>query len=246
MTEFDGSNWAKPEFSDAYRENADIFIVERRRMFHIVKSYYVQFFSRNKQRSILDLGCGDGILSNELLNVDGSLSATLVDGSADMLDKARERLKRFKDVHYVNASFQDIIGQRILERQFDFIFSSLAIHHLTMDEKTALFKTIYSHLSGGGHFLNIDVVLAPAEPLEKWYLSLWKEWIDERKETLGREGGPFDNIIQRYKDNKDNKPDTLDDQLKVLERIGFRDVDCYYKYGIFSMYGGRKYKRLRQ
>lgn len=44
MKEFDRSNWAKPEFSDAYRENADIFVVERRRMFHIVKSYYVHFF----------------------------------------------------------------------------------------------------------------------------------------------------------------------------------------------------------
>lgn len=50
----------------------------------------------------------------------------------------------------------------------------------------------------------------------------------------------YDDIIQRYKDNRDNKPDTLDKQLKALKSVGFKDVDCYYKYGIFTMYGGRK------
>lgn len=88
--------------------------------------------------------------------------------------------------------------------------------------------------------MNIDVVLSPTENLEKWYLLLWKEWIDERKKSSGTEGHYFDDIIDRYKNNKDNKPDTLEDQLNALKGIGFRDVDCFYKYGIFSMYGGRK------
>ena len=88
--------------------------------------------------------------------------------------------------------------------------------------------------------MNIDCILAPTETLEQWYLALWNEWIDEKKKAAGIEGNYFDDIIRRYKDNKDNKPDTLDDQLNALKVIGFRDVDCFYKYGIFVMYGGRK------
>jgi len=57
---------------------------------------------------------------------------------------------------------------------------------------------------------------------------------------MGIEGNSSDDIIQRYKDNRDNKPDTLDEQLNALKSVGFKDVDCYYKYGIFTMYGGRK------
>jgi len=91
-----------------------------------------------------------------------------------------------------------------------------------------------------GYFLNIDVILAPAETIEHWYLSLWMEWISERKTTVGIEDNSYDDIIQRYKDNRDNKPDTLDEQLKDLKSVGFKDVDCFYKYGIFIMYGGRK------
>jgi tRNA (cmo5U34)-methyltransferase len=37
-----------------------------------------------------------------------------------------------------------------------------------------------------------------------------------------------------------NKPDTLKNQMDTLREIGFKDVDCFYKYGIFSMFGGRK------
>jgi tRNA (cmo5U34)-methyltransferase len=71
-------------------------------------------------------------------------------------------------------------------------------------------------------------------------MSLWKEWIAERKSLLGIEGAYYDDIIRRYKENKDNKPDTLEDQLNALKATGFNEVDCFYKYGIFTMYGGRK------
>jgi hypothetical protein len=91
-----------------------------------------------------------------------------------------------------------------------------------MKEKKALFKTIYSHLNVRGYFLNIDVILAPSDALEQWYLSLWREWISERKITMGIEGNAYDDIIQRYKDNRDNKPDTLDEQINALKSTWFQ------------------------
>jgi tRNA (cmo5U34)-methyltransferase len=47
-------------------------------------------------------------------------------------------------------------------------------------------------------------------------------------------------VPQRYKANSDNVPDTLRVQLEALEKIGFRQVDCYYKFGIYVMFGGQK------
>ena len=64
--------------------------------------------------------------------------------------------------------------------------------------------------------------------------------MDERKAALGIKGNYFSDIIRRYKGLEENKPDTLDDQLNTLRNFGFKDVDCFYKYGIFSMYGGMK------
>jgi tRNA (cmo5U34)-methyltransferase len=240
MTEFNKSQWAKPEFTQGYRDSADVYIVERKRMLGILKSFYEHFSGSKPNSHILDLGCGDGIVIYELLKVNNSIEATLIDGSEDMLNKAKDRLKDFEDLHFIRASFQEILNENTTLQNYDFIVSSLAIHHLTLEEKTALFRTIYSHLNAGGYFLNIDVVLAPSDALEKWYLLLWEKWIDERKALLGIEGRQYGDIIERYKDNTDNKPDTLAAQLRALQTMGFKDVDCFYKYGIFTMYGGKK------
>jgi tRNA (cmo5U34)-methyltransferase len=240
MTEFDKSQWMKPEFAQEYRDSADVYIVERRRLLETLKSFYGHFIGNKPSNRVLDLGSGDGIIISELLKIDNFIDATLIDGSEDMLNKAKDLLKDFKNVHFIRASFQEILNKNIALKKYDFIVSSLAIHHLTMQEKTALFKAIYAHLDIGGHFLNIDVILAPSNALEQWYLLLWKQWIEERKSSLGIEGKHYDDIIRRYKDNTDNKPDTLEAQLDALQTIGFKDVDCFYKYGVFTMYGGKK------
>jgi tRNA (cmo5U34)-methyltransferase len=240
MTAFSDSNWAKADFAREYRDGAEIFVIERRRLFAILQSFYRYFMKEGRTRTMLDLGCGDGIVSQQILEEDKSVSATLLDGSEDMLKNARARLSRFENVQYVHGSFQDLLNKNIFKQSFDFAVSSPAIHHLKMNEKRRLFERIYSALNPGGFFVNIDVVLAPSDVLDRWYMSLWKEWITETKSTLRIKGDYYEDIILRYKDNKDNKPDTLDDQLNALKAIGYTDVDCFYKYGIFTMYGGRK------
>ena len=47
-------------------------------------------------------------------------------------------------------------------------------------------------------------------------------------------------LLSFYKKKLENKPSGLVEQLRLLEDIGFRDVDCFYKYGIFALFGGTK------
>jgi len=240
MTEFEKTRWAEAGFSRNYVESADIVIVERRRSHAILKSFYRHHFMGKGRTEVLDLGCGDGVLTDALKQTDNNMSATLVDGSEEMLKKASERLKDHRNVRFVKASFQDIIGGTSIRETFDLVVSSLAIHHLDMKGKKDLFGWIYSRLKRSGHFMNIDVVLAPGVNLEEWYMALWQEWIEEKKAAAGSGADIYNATMKRYKDNKDNKPDTLEAQMDALKKIGFKDVDCYYKYGIFTIYGGRK------
>ena len=113
MTEFDKSKWAKPEFTQEYRDSADVYIVERRRLLEILKSFYGYFIGDKPNSNILDLGCGDGIVIQELLKIDSSITATLIDGSEDMLNKAKDRLKDFENIHFIRASFQEILNKNI-------------------------------------------------------------------------------------------------------------------------------------
>ena len=240
MTKFDKSNWAKPEFSRGYRENADVIILERRRMLDVLRSFYDHFVKDGASKKILDLGCGDGIVTSVLAQADPEIRPTLVDGSRDMLAKARERLNGRRSARYVHATFQDMLAGNVLRGPFDFIASSLAIHHLTREEKAALYKKVHGLLKQGGHFVNIDVVLAPSSRLEQWYLALWRDWIDEQRWNLSMAPDAVGDIIGNYKKAEENRPDTLQDQLDALRNIGFNDVDCYYQLGIFTMFGGKK------
>lgn len=238
MSEFNNSRWIDSSFSQIYREYADDYIPERYKLIEITKSLYKYFLQKDQTNKVLDLGCGDGLIIHELLKIDDCIDATLVDGSSEMLDAARKRLDDFKRVRFVNASFQDLLAEDPLPTTFDFILSSLAIHHLKMNEKELLFEYIYHHLNPEGLFLNIDVILSPDNDLEDWYLSLWKDWIDANVSDSKKPS--LLPIPQRYKDNPDNTPDTLSAQLQALERVGFKNVDCYYKCGIFTMFGGKK------
>jgi tRNA (cmo5U34)-methyltransferase len=66
--------------------------------------------------------------------------------------------------------------------------------------------------------------------------------MNEQLAAQGRtaEIGAHDGLPDLYKSKKDNNPSPLFDQLQVLEKTGFKDVDCFFKYGIFALFGGTK------
>lgn len=238
MSDFDSSQWAESEFSQEYRTYANDYLPDRFKLIEIVISFFRHFIHEVDAPKVLDLGCGDGLVVHQLLQSDDRIKATLVDGFAEMLESAKKRLADFDTAQFVQATFQDLLKDDGLQSDFDFILSSFAIHHLEMDEKKALYKYIYHHLSADGFFLNLDVVLAPYQHLEEWYLSLWREWIDANVDSSKKPD--LLPIPQQYKDNPDNFPDTLSAQLEALQAIGFKNVDCFYKFGIFTIFGGKR------
>ena len=238
MSDFDSSQWAESEFSQEYRKHAGDYLPDRFKLIEIVKSFFRHFIHEVDAPRVLDLGCGDGLVVHELMKSNERIKATLVDGFSEMLESAKKRLTDFDTVQFVQATFQDLLEDDRLQSNFDFIFSSFAIHHLEMEEKKALYRYIYQHLSTDGFFLNLDVVLAPYQDLEEWYLSLWREWISTNVDSSKKPD--LLPVPQQYKDNPDNFPDTLSSQMEALRTIGFKNVDCFYKYGIFTIFGGKK------
>ncbi|MEW6715024.1 MAG: class I SAM-dependent methyltransferase [Nitrospirota bacterium] len=241
MSDFNKSAWADNKFAENYLDKADIYIVERRKMFWYVSSLFQHFFAGRENIELLDIGCGDGVLTEELFRADSAISATLIDGNDGMLQRAKERLKAFQDVNFLKASFQEILAGEIELGSYDLCVSSMAIHHLEMKEKTSLFKKMLSHLKAEGHFINIDVMLPPSKELESWYFAIWRDWLGHMMDRYNVTDETPEDLIKRYKDPSSmNKPDTLSNQLKALEEAGFMDVDCYFKNGIFAVFGGKR------
>jgi tRNA (cmo5U34)-methyltransferase len=232
--------WGEKEFSLRYLEEADIRIPERRRMLEVLKTFFGHFAAGRENVSILDIGCGDGVLTHEMLSVDSTMSSTLIDGSPEMVKRAEERLAGYAGLTFHVITLQELAAGKLDLGRFDFAVSSLAIHHLNAVEKRALFDYLYSHLNEGSYFVNFDVILAPTSSLEEWYVQLWREWMADKERELGLESTCEGVIGCCQEEEHRSRLDTLDAQTDALRGVGFRDVDCYYKYGIFAMYGGRK------
>jgi tRNA (cmo5U34)-methyltransferase len=238
MAEFEKTRWADSDFSRNYRNKADIYLPFRRRFVEVTKSLYLFFFNIRTDIRVLDLGCGDGFFAEELLNCFLPETVTLSDGSADMLHAARKRLKNWSNIEYIQSSFQDIIDSDLLTGNFDFIYSSFAIHHLNLSDKKRLYSKIYERLNTEGCFVHNDVIAAGSHRVEKWYLDLWREWIDQFPDKDASAG--MDVIPDKYKESPDDFPDSLETHLDILRETGFTDVDCFFKYGIFALFGGFK------
>jgi tRNA (cmo5U34)-methyltransferase len=207
---------------------------------------FTHFFHGKDGIRLLDLGCGDGALTERLLRTDNSIAATVLDGGEGMLVKAKERLKGYFNTIFIQATFQDLIGGKIKLETYDLCISSMAIHHLDMDEKVSLFRLINSWLKPGGRFVDVDVVRPPSEEIERWYFAIWRDWLARMMDRHNIRDEKPEDLIRRYKDPSSmNRPDTLEDQLKAMEEAGFDDVDCYFKNGIFAVFGGRRKSAIR-
>jgi trans-aconitate methyltransferase len=89
---------------------------------------------------ILDLGCGDGALTEKLTHAGASVLG--VDGSADMIRAARA----------LGLDAQVMDGQRLtFEGEFDAVFSNAALHW--MPDGEAVIAGVFRALKPGGRFV---------------------------------------------------------------------------------------------
>ena len=228
-----------PAQADDYTSTADVIIVERQRTMKLLADIFRYHFGKQTGLRILDLGGGDGVITEYLQERYPDNTFALLDGSADMLEKARQRLKG-QDAAFIQQTFEEYLDAPPEDQTYDFIFSSNAIHHLDFLDKSRLYAKLFRELAFGGAFVNIDVVKAASERSERWQFAMWEDWMNERLAQIGGEVGAHDGLPEVAKAKPENKPSGLIEQLELLRQVGFRDVDCFYKYGLFVMFGGTK------
>lgn len=126
MSDFTKSAWADNQFAQNYLDKAYIYVVERRKMFWFVSSLVSHFRHGEQDIKLLELGCGDGALTEDLLKTNNRVSVTLLDGGEGMVQKAKERLKGYQNTTFIQATFQDLLSGKVKLVNYDFIVSSMA------------------------------------------------------------------------------------------------------------------------
>lgn len=186
----------------------------------------LDYLPANKRvESILELGAGTGNLTVLLAERYADASITAVDVSADSLDACRTRLRgdqltfHKKDFRHLNYAAES----------FDLIASSIAVHHLTADEKRELFGRIHRWLKPGGVFAYCDQHAGATEELYQRHMQNWQR--------VSRQAGSTDKEWEMWMQHQrqHDHHDSLGDQMQWLSEAGFGVVDCPWRYLLWTV-----------
>lgn len=199
------------------------------------------------QLSVLDLGCGDGVLLHAVMKAFSVGRAVALDGSPAMLEKAEVRfegLGLFSDlVDFVEADFNETGWiEKLPISHFDAVVSGFAIHHSEDDRKRILYEQISQLLKPGGVFVNIEHVASVSSIGEEMFEMAYAEHLARWRQSNGEEITPEQVYVelQMRPDKAANRLTPVEEQLGWLREIGFRNVDCYWKHYELAVLAGFK------
>lgn len=194
---------------------------------------------------LVDLCCGEGLLSRALLQRFPRARVLALDGSLAMLEHARMVLALHADRFEARPfDLADLSWRRFAEPVHAFV-SSLAIHHLDGEGKRRLFRDLAAALAPGGVLAIADLV-QPATPAAQAHAAkAWDEAVRGRSLELAGDLAPY----QRFLDMGWNlwaatEPDPIDhpsplfDQLRWLEEAGLGGVDVFWMKAGHAVFGG--------
>jgi tRNA (cmo5U34)-methyltransferase len=194
-------------------------------------------------RTIVDLGCGDGVLLGTLLEALPDARGVACDFSPAMLALARDRLAPFGPrAHVAETDLRRDAWRAHATSAPDLVVSGFAIHHLPDARKRALYGEIFDALAPGGTFLNLEHVASATPAIE----TLADDAIVAFQAAVRRAAGEQVDItaLRAAHDARPDKADNIlapvETQCAWLRERGFADVDVFWKWFELALFGGTR------
>lgn len=181
-------------------------------------------------KRLLDLGCGAGNFSLKLARQFDFARITLVDLSANMLDRAVERLREGGPTAEVQRLQTDVRELHLEPESQDLIVAAAVLHHLRAEaEWRAVFAQLFQALRPGGSFWIWDLVEHDIPGLQE---VMWDRYGDFLAAQKGEEHRRKVFEYVKYEDS----PRSVAFQLRELRAVGFV-ADVVHKNGCFAAIG---------
>ncbi len=157
---------------------------------------------------ILDLGCGSGLELKSILAKVPRARITGIDLSRELMAILRQNFTAYAEqIELVHGSYLEL---PFPERAYDYIISSMTMHHHLRPVKQALYRRIRAALKTGGAYIEADYMVSPAE--EARLLAEYRR----RARELGAAPGQLHYHL--------DIPVSIATQKQLFHEAGFREV----------------------
>ena len=234
-----GAHWQRPEL-------VSTFLRERRTvmpMLDVQEDIVARLLRRHGHEftRFLDLGAGDGAMTELVLSVKPEAEAVLVDFSEPMLARVEQRLAgRPSRWQTVRGDLSEAAWHAQLPAGvYGLAVSGFAIHHLPAARKRALFVELSELLEPGALFVNMDYVLVDGPLRGLWDAQILANAVAAER-ARGGERSEAEVERELFDDHEDDRPDSAEDQVGWLREAGFEQVEINFKWAEAAIFGAVK------
>ncbi len=229
--------WSE-EDSRTFIQYADYFVPERKQQMQIICQL---LSSAPTLHQVVDLGCGEGVLCEAILQQFPACQVTGFEGSQEMLQQANKRLASWPDRFHLQPFRLSHTSWRHFDEPVHAFVSSLVIHHLNADEKKQLYQDLYRLLAKEGILVVADIIRPTTAvgfqvAAKAWDTYLEQEAPSEACHYFHEQGW---NYFQ-YPHDPVDQPSALYEQLNWLTQIGFQHVDVFWLQAGHAIFAGWK------
>lgn len=181
--------------------------------------------SLKKNAKVVDLGCSTANSLIKLRNLRDDLELVGIDCSKDMLELARKKSDAFR----ANIKFKegDILK---FDDSYDCVLLNYTLQFIRPIKREEFIKTIFNNLNSDGILILSEKLVFNDVTLNKKMIELYLDYKEKQgysKYEIAQKRESLENILIPY---------TQEENIMLLKKCGFKNVECIFKYANFGSF----------
>lgn len=187
----------------------------------------ISYWFLEELTNVYDIGTSTGETLANLRNLHDEKNIQYIglDTSFDMASRARERLSNYNNVTILNT---DVTDSNCSIGNASFITSVLTVQFIPQRKRQDLLNKIYVGLNKGGGFILVEKIVGNNARFDEM-------WIELYHDLKLNNGLSQEEVIAKSRSIRGIlRPNTVDENLHMLQEAGFKDIDVFFKWNNFA------------